>query len=109
MFKIGIYMLTYLDDLAFAETSDRARFALNTLGAILEKCGIEEAKNKSCPPSTVMTFISIVFNTEKMTMEVTPERLHEIQLLLQTWLGKETALLKEIQSLLGKLIFIAAC
>ena len=109
MLKIGIYILNYLDDLAFAETSDRARFAYNTLGAILEKCGIEEAKNKSCPPSAVMTFISIVFNTEKMTMGVTPGRLHEIQLLLQTLLGKETASLKEIQSLLGKLNFITAC
>ena len=69
----------------------------------------EEAKNKSFPPSIVMTFIGILFKTEKMTMEVTPERLHEIKLLLQTWLDKETSSLKEIQSLLGKLNFIAAC
>ena len=109
MFNIGIYILNYLDDLASAETSDRAQLAYNTLRAILEKCGIEEAKNKACPPSTVMTFIGILFNTEKMTMEVTPERLHEIKLLLQTWLDKETASLKEIQSLLGKLNFVAAC
>ena len=56
-----------------------------------------------------MTFIGILFNTEKLTMEVTPERLYEIQHLLQTWLDKETASLREIQSLLGKLNFVASC
>ena len=44
-----------------------------------------------------------------MTIEVTQERLNEMQLLLQTWLYKSTASLKEIQSILGKLNFIAAC
>ena len=109
MFKIGIFVLNYLDDLASAETKDKALFAYNTLGAILEKCGIEESKNKASPPNTIMTFIGVLFNTEKMTIEVTPERLIEIQLLLQNWLGKNTASLKEIQSILGKLNFIAAC
>ena len=109
MFKIGIYILNYLDDLASAETVDKAQFAYETLGAVLHKCGIEEAKKKACPPSTVMTFIGILFNTEKLTMEVTTERLHEIRYLLQSWLDRDTASLKEIQSLLGKLNFIAAC
>ena len=43
-----------------------------------------------------------------MTIGVIPERLHEIQLLLQTWLCKETASLEEIQSLLGKLNFYSS-
>ena len=56
-----------------------------------------------------MTFVGVLFDTNKMTIEVTPERLKEINLLLKTWLEKHTASLKEIQSLLGKLNFIAAC
>ena len=56
-----------------------------------------------------MTFIGILFNTEKLTMEVTTEILHEIRYLLQSWLDRDTTSLKEIQSLLGKLNFIAAC
>ena len=31
-----------------------------------------------------------------MTIEVTPERLNEIKLLLNTWLDKDTASLREI-------------
>ena len=56
-----------------------------------------------------MAFIGILFNTDKMIMEVIPERLHEIRLLLQAWLCKKTASFKEIQSLLGNPNFIAAC
>ena len=109
MFKIGILVLNYLDDLASAETKKNALFAYNTLSTLLQNCGIEEAKDKSCPPCTVMTFIGVLFNTESMTIEITPERLLEIKKLIKLWLHKEKASLKDIQSLLGKLNFIAAC
>ena len=68
MFKIGILILNYLDDFASAETPDRAEFAYQTLGTILEKCGIEESKEKACPPSTIMTFVGVLFNTETLTI-----------------------------------------
>ena len=109
MFQIGIYLLNYLDDLASAESPELAQFSFNTVRSILKKLGIEEAQSKACFPSTVMTFVGVLFDTNKMTIEVTPERLKEINLLLKTWLEKHTASLKEIQSLLGKLNFIAAC
>ena len=109
MFKIGILVLNYLDDLASAEVKEHAEFAYSTLGAVLDKCGFEEALDKSCSPSTVMTFVGVLFNTEKMTIEVTSDRLKEIRALIQFWLNKKFASLKEIQSLLGKLNFVAAC
>ena len=109
MFQIGICLLNYLDDLASAETPELAHFSFNTVRSVLRKCGIEESQNKACPPSTIMAFIGVLFNTNTMTIEVTPERLNEIICLLRSWLDKTTASLREIQSLLGKLNFIAAC
>ena len=109
MFKIGISVLNYLDDFASAEKRELAEFSFLTLRTMLQKCGIEESVNKACPPSTIMPFLGVLFNTETMTLEITPERLEEIKLLILMWLKKETASLKEIQSLLGKLNFIAAC
>ena len=44
-----------------------------------------------------------------MRMEITPERLEEIRKLILIWLQNDTATLKQIQSLLGKLDFIGAC
>lgn len=56
-----------------------------------------------------MTFVGVLFNTETLTIEKTPGRLAEIKLLIVVWLNKSKATLKEVQSLLGKLNFIAAC
>ena len=48
------------------------------LGQLLESCGIEESKQKACPPSTRMIFIGVRFDSEKLTLSVTQERLQEI-------------------------------
>ena len=48
-------------------------FAFYTLQNVLEKCGIEETKSKASPPSTIMSFLGIVFNTITITIGITPE------------------------------------
>lgn len=109
MLQVGIAILNYLDDLAGAEHKQKAEFAYKCLGAVLLKCGFEEALNKACPPSEIMSFLGVLFNTVTMTMEIIPERLLEIHSLIKFWLNKDTASLKQVQSLLGKLNFIAPC
>ena len=74
MFKIGIAVLNYLDDLASAEKKELAEFSFLMLRSMLQKCGIEESVNKACSPSTIMPFLGVLFNTETMTLEITPER-----------------------------------
>lgn len=78
MFKLGIYVLNYLADLVSDKTVQHAEFAYKTLQTVLQKCGIEDAKNKACPLSTPMTFAGVVFNSETMTIEITSARLQEI-------------------------------
>ena len=56
-----------------------------------------------------MTFVGVLLNTQTLTLEITPEGLAEIRLLIIFWLNKSKATLKEVQSLLGKLNFVAAC
>ena len=50
-----------------------------------------------------------MFDSETLTLSVTPERLHEIKMLVQEGLQYENATLKQLQSLIGKLNFIAHC
>lgn len=109
MFQFGVAILNYLDDLAGAEKRENANFAYNCLEMVLQKCGLEEAPDKASPPSEIMIFLGILFNTITMTVEVTPDRLLEIKRLIDQWLNKESVTLKQIQSLLGKLNFVAAC
>ena len=71
---------------------------------ILEKCGFEETKNKVAPPSTIMSFLGVLFNTERMTIK----RLQKLKVLLVVWINKNTTSLKDLKSLLGKLNVVAA-
>lgn len=107
--KMGYSMVNYIDDLAGAETVDLAGGAFLALGQLLQELGLEESPSKASAPSTVMSFLGVQFDTVARTLSVTRERLEEILDLLSHWLGKVTATRKEVQSLLGKLNFVASC
>ena len=55
-----------------------------------------------------MSFIGVLFNSETMTIGMTEPRLKELNLLLRSWLDRENATLRDIQSLIGKLNFVAS-
>ena len=104
-----IVVLNYLDDFAGAESPELASRSYLELGNILCSCGIEESKEKACPPSIKMTFIGVLLDTEELTLSVTPERVQDILDLVHTWLQKHSAILPELQSLVGKLSFVSSC
>lgn len=106
---LDISVKKYLDDFAGADTPDKAWHSYLELANVLRYTGLEESIEKACDPSTNMVFIGVLFNSENLTLKVTPERLVEILNLVNLWLRKETATLKELQSLLGKLNFVAHC
>ena len=106
--KKGYDDVNYLDDLGGAEITEKAQEAFNMLAEILQKIGIRESASKACAPSSVAVFLGILFNTEEMYMKITEDRMKEIKNILKTWMKKEEATLKEIQSLLGKLNFAAS-
>ena len=98
----------YLDDLGAAEEEARAEEAYDCLGWILASIGIKESSKKATPPAYIAVFLGILFNTIQMTLTINPDRLREIKALIQKWMGKEHANIREIQSLLGKLNFAAS-
>ena len=98
-----------MDDLAGAGEPELAWRSYSELGNILSSCGLEESREKACPPITQMTFIGVLFNGHDLTLSVTQERVKEILELVKIWLRKSTATLKELQSLIGKLSFVASC
>ena len=104
-----IAILNYLDDRAGADAPELALKPYEDLGNVLLSCGLEESKEKACPPSTCMPSIGVLFNSEDLTLSVSPERVQELLDLLQLWLQKQSATLKELHSLVGKLSFVASC
>ena len=102
-------ILIYQDDLAGAEVQEKADVAYSLLDRFCERTDISESKEKACAPSTKMIFVGVLFDTIKMTLEISPGRLVEIRTLVSEWLKKTHATRKELQSLLGKLSFVSSC
>ena len=76
---------------------------------MLNELGIEEASSKASAPSTKMEFLGILFDTEKMQLEIPDDKLTEVRALVLSWLEKVSAKRKELESLLGKLKFVGQC
>ena len=110
--EIGVKVINYVDDIAcVAPSEEEASSAGEVIDSTIEKCGLVLAHNKSVNATQSMTFLGILFDSRELTMSVTPERMTEILEELKQWKAENRryAMKKEIQSLVGKLQFIAKC
>ena len=105
----GFVIVNYLDDFAGAERKEVAQVAYDCLGKVLSDFGLKESVEKARTPSSQMSFLGVLFNTDKLTLEVTEDRLVEINLLLKEWLEKRFMTRNELESLVGKLMFVSKC
>ncbi len=104
----GYDSVAILDDIASAEVVDKAQEVFEELGTVIKQSGLEEKESKAHAPKSGMPFLGVQFKTKSPTLEVTPERVEEILELVSMWKTKEKATRKEVESLFGKLNFIAS-
>ena len=103
-------ILNYADDFAGAESQlETATLSFNTLGKLLQDIGLSESVKKACPPNTVMVYLGVKFDTNKMAMYVEDSKVSELKLELGIWLRKTVAKKQDLQSILGKLLWVSRC
>ena len=106
----GYNMENYLDDFLGAETQKvNAIQADNKLGDTLDRLGVQHKKSKHCPPAQLQICLGIEFDSVHMTKAIPKPKLKEIQSELKRWIHKSAATKNELQSLAGKLLFVAKC
>ena len=102
------FALNYADDFAGAEASiEQANLAFETLGKLLSDLNLVESVSKASPPSTVMTYLGVAFNTAEMKMYVDSSKLAELKSEIAKWSKKTVAKKYELQSILGKLLWVS--
>ena len=109
MRKYSYLVCSYLDDIAGAESVNKASLALLTLQNLLGSLNLIENPDKVTLPATKMIFLGILLNSEDFTMTIPEQKLYEIRILLNQWLSYITCTLKQLQSLIGKLQHISCC
>ena len=107
----GFFLLNYIDDFIGAEVGQKAWDSYHKMADLLHKVGAEESTSKAVDPNPVVEFLGVLFNAQAQTMSVTPERLQELKELTESWLNSNTGSFtrKQLESLIGKLQFVAAC
>ena len=100
--------LNYSDDFAGAElVLSRADLSYDLMGWLLHELGLVESLPKAESPRQIMKYLGILFDSLKMEMRVDDEKCAELKLELKNWLNKTVATKSEMQSILGKLMWIA--
>jgi len=105
----GHSLFNYLDDFIGVSLPSTASGNFIELGELLHDLGLEESPEKASSPSTVTVCLGVELDTLAFTLSVSEERLNEIHNLLTKWLTKRTAFKSELQSLVGKLVFVSKC
>ena len=102
-------MSNYIDDFLYCDLPSKINPAYNFLLQLLEQLGLDISQKKLCPPSTEVVCLGIEFNIVKRTISIPHDKLSEIIRLCKLWEGKSTCTKKQLQSLLGSLLYICKC
>lgn len=110
MARANYFTLAYLDDYAgCGMTQHQALESYDYFCATASRLGLALAAHKCVPPTQVITWLGYHIDTTNMTVAVPSEKLTEVLQLCQSWITKKRANLRMIQSLAGRLLYVANC
>ena len=99
----------YLDDflLVGAAGQQQCTSSVQVTLSVCERLGIPVAFEKLEGPSTQITFLGIVLDSEARRLSLPQDKLRDILQMVQSWLGRYKSTKRELLSLIGKLSFAA--
>ena len=79
------------------------------LQELLAELGLTVSAKKLVPPSTQVVCLGILVDTVQQSISIPPEKLESIKFTCNQWSSKVTCSKRELQSLLGHLLYVAKC
>ena len=99
----------YIDDLIGVELPHKAFEAFNFLKTLFADLGLPISNNKLVSPTSVVTCIGISVDAFKGTLSIDSTKLADIHATCLNWVTEHRATPTQLQSLLGKLLYISKC
>lgn len=102
-------ILHYLDDFLFLgpRGSSVCMEALQVFFDVCHDFGVPLAQEKTVFPTTVIEFLGITVDSERMEFRLPQQKIHKMKSMIATFLVSKKVCLKEAQSLLGLFAFAA--
>ena len=105
----GYDVINYIDDFIGFGTPEVAEKSFQCLYQILQNLGLTISQKKLITPATRVVCLGVMIDTEKSTISVPTEKLSEIQTTVRDWLTKTSCTKRQLQSILGQLLYIHKC
>ena len=105
----GYDVINYIDDVIGFGTVSTAKASFDTLQDLLQKLGFQISLKKLVEPTTKVTCLGVDVDTKTFTISLPDEKLTNIITMCKKWSGKSQCTKKELQSLLGCLLYISKC
>ena len=105
----GHQIWNYIDDFLCVALPSKIQHSFARLQNLLQELGLTISQRKLVAPSTKVVCLGILVNTEDCSVSIPEEKLSSIKQMCVQWSKKSTCTKKELQSLLGSLLYIAKC
>ena len=106
---LGYFLLNYVNDSISAEFCSVVSVDHGALIRTLCNVRIQRLECKSVTPTQITEFLGNLFESNRMTIGVTPTCKTEIMKELERWRTRDTCTHRQLESLIGKLQFMGNC
>ena len=104
-----VSIINYIDDFLGYGTPSIAKRSYDALLDVMTQLGIAINEKKLVPPTTKAICLGILIDTVEGTVAIPPEKLKDIRHMVHEWKGKQFCTKRQLQSLLGTLLYIHKC
>ena len=106
---MGFKVINYVDDFLGVATPDVARRSYDALRQVMRQLGLDVSTKKLVSPSTSVVCLGVNIDTIDATISIPDEKLGQIVAMVQEWSKKQFCTRRQLQSLLGNLLYIHKC
>lgn len=99
----------YLDDFIFAgeEATNTCEILMDSFKELCLEIGVPIADNKTVGPTTSITFLGLVIDTERMLVRIPLEKIYKLKLGIQYIQSSKKIKVKDLESIVGLMAFCA--
>ena len=109
MRRRGYDVINYMDDFIGLGVPSVARASFDALRILLRQLGLDVSQKKLIAPSTKAVCLGVEIDTVNHTISIPQEKLTKIHDMVNEWTSKHFCSMRQLQSLLGHLMYIQKC
>ena len=103
------HLFNYIDDLIYTGLPSDIHTSFHFLLNLPQDLGLDISQKKLVPPSTSVVCLGICIDMVTRTLSIPDQKLAEIVDICKSWTSKTYCSKRQLQSLLGSLLYISKC